>query len=296
MTILAGIEAGGTKFICAIGDEHGTILDKIQIATQTPAETMDKVVTYFSQTGETIAAIGIATFGPVDPDPKSKTYGHITSTPKPNWANFDMVGCVSTALKVPVGFDTDVNAAALGEGYWGAAQLLTDFIYLTIGTGIGGGAMVGGQLLHGAMHPEMGHIFVPQDVAKDPFAGVCPYHNNCLEGLASGPAINQRWQVNASLDLPPDHPAWELEAEYLGYALANYIKILSPQKIILGGGVMQQTHLLPKIRERIHQYVNGYVNNQMLANLDETVVAPGLGQNSGIAGALALAATALEGS
>ena len=186
-----------------------------------------------------LAAIGIASFGPIDPKPGSPTFGYITSTPKPGWGNTDFAGAVARALSVPVGFDTDVNVAALGEWRWGAGQGLDNLIYLTIGTGIGGGGLVNGKLMHGLVHPEMGHIRVPHDLAADPYPGHCPYHGDCLEGLACGPAMNERWQ-QPSQNLPADHPAWALEAEYLAWALVNIICTLSPERIILGGGVMSQ--------------------------------------------------------
>ncbi|TNF66633.1 MAG: ROK family protein [Gammaproteobacteria bacterium] len=291
MTYMAGIEAGGTKFICAVGDSEGKIFKKIRIDTTTPEETISEVVTFFkSQNNQyPIKAIGCGAFGPIDPNKKSTTYGCITSTPKPNWQNFNIVDALSESLQLPVGFDTDVNAAALGEYYWGSARGLSDFIYLTVGTGIGGGAMINGKLLHGAMHAEMGHILIPQDKAKDPFDGICPYHNNCLEGLASGPALKSRWQVDSALKLANDHPAWETEAEYLAIALCNYIMTLSPQRIILGGGVMKQRHLFPLIRQKVKQKLNGYIVNEMVNHLDESIVPVSLGDNTGVMGALALA-------
>ncbi|MCF6777265.1 ROK family protein [Thiotrichales bacterium 19X7-9] len=291
MTYMAGIEAGGTKFICAVGDSEGKIFKKIRIDTTTPEETISEVVTFFkSQNNQyPIKAIGCGAFGPIDPNKKSTTYGCITSTPKPNWQNFNIVDALSESLQLPVGFDTDVNAAALGEYYWGSARGLSDFIYLTVGTGIGGGAMINGKLLHGAMHAEMGHILIPQDKAKDPFDGICPYHNNCLEGLASGPALKSRWQVDSALKLANDHPAWEIQAEYLAIALCNYIMTLSPQRIILGGGVMKQSHLFPLIRQKVKQKLNDYIVNEMVNHLDESIVPVSLGDNTGVMGALALA-------
>ena len=296
MTLLAGIEGGGTKFVAMIGNDQGEVIHRERFPTTSPEETMPLVLAYFArqQAEYPFAAIGIGSFGPVDPDPKSSTYGHITTTPKPGWTHYDLVGVVAQAFDVPIGFDTDVNAAALGEYYWGAAQGLTDFLYVTIGTGIGGGAMIEGRLLHGAMHPEMGHMYVPQDRERDPFEGICPYHKNCLEGLASGPALKARWQVESAMDLPPDHVAWEIEAEYLGFAVSNWILTLSPQKIILGGGVMKQKHLLPMIHNKVLEYLAGYVDNRMVRNLKETVVLPGLGDNAGGCGALALAKQALH--
>ena len=296
MTLLAGIEGGGTKFVAMIGNDQGDVLHRERFPTTTPDETMPLVLDYFmrQQAEYPFAAIGIGSFGPVDPDPKSLTYGHITTTPKAGWMNYDLVGDVAQAFDVPIGFNTDVNAAALGEYYWGAAQGLTDFLYVTIGTGIGGGAMVGGRLLHGAMHPEMGHMHVPQDHERDPFEGICPYHKNCLEGLASGPALKARWQVESAMDLLPAHVAWELEAEYLGSAVSNWILTFSPQKIILGGGVMKQKQLLSMIHKKVLEYLAGYVENDTIKCIQETVVLPGLGDNAGGCGALALAKQALH--
>jgi fructokinase len=242
-----------------------------------------------------LEAIGIASFGPLDPRPSSPTFGHITSTPKPGWQNFDLAGAVRTALRVPVGFDTDVNGAALGEARWGAARGLTDFIYVTIGTGIGGGAMVNGLLVHGMLHPEMGHVRVPHDLATDPFPGTCPFHHDCLEGLASGPAIEARWGKPGS-DLPPEHPAWRLEAHYLALGLSTWVCTLSPQRIVIGGGVMQQMHLFPLARAALARLLNGYIQTrELIDGLDDYVVPPQLGRHAGVLGAIALAERARSG-
>jgi fructokinase len=292
-----GIEAGGTKFVCVYGSSPDDLEDRVVIKTRSPAETMKAVFEYIRsvQKKVEIAAIGAAFFGPLDLNPKSPTYGHVTTTPKTDWCFYDAVGALKSAFNLPVGFDTDVNGAALGEHRWGSAQGLTDFIYLTVGTGIGGGVMVGGELLHGAMHPEMGHILIPQDQRMDPFAGVCPYHHNCLEGLASGPAINTRWGVDSALDLPPEHVAWDYEAYYLGVGLANFTMCLSPQRIIMGGGVMKQAQLLPKIRAKLIEQLAGYIKNPtVIDGIEDYIVLPGLGNNSGVCGAIALAQAAYE--
>ncbi len=241
MSLIGGIEAGGTKFVCAVGSGPNDIRAEHRFPTTTPEETLAQAIAFFQAQVEEhgrIAAIGIAAFGPLDPNPASPTFGYITTTPKPGWANADVVGVIKTALGVPVGFDTDVNGAALGEHRWGAAQDVDTFIYLTIGTGVGGGVMVNGRLLHGLIHPELGHISLPHDWAQDPYKGRCPYHGDCLEGMAAGPAIGERWGQPA-FELPADHPAWELEAHYLALALRSYICTLSPQRIIMGGGVME---------------------------------------------------------
>jgi len=229
----------------------------------------------------------------VELDRNAKHYGYITSTPKAGWQYADLAGAVGAALQVPIGFDTDVNAAALGEARWGAAQDVSSCVYLTIGTGVGGGAMMQGQLLHGLLHPEMGHIRVPHDHGADPFPGICPFHGDCLEGLASGPAMQARWGKPA-VSLPSDHPAWQLEARYLALAAANFLFTLSPERIILGGGVMQQAQLYDMIRTELSAILNGYIRvPQLLERMDEYIVAPGLGGRAGVLGALALAEQAI---
>ncbi len=296
MTICGGIEAGGTKFVCAVGNGPDDLHNEIRFPTTTPQETLARTIAYFLEQSEAedLHAIGIASFGPVDPNPKSSTFGFITTTPKPGWPNTNFVGIIHEALGVPVGFDTDVNAAALGEYRWGAGQGLDILMYMTIGTGVGGGGIVNGNLLHGLMHPEMGHIRIPHDLQKDPFPGLCPYHQDCFEGLANGPAIQKRWGQSAET-LPVDHPAWDLEAHYIALALVNYILTLCPQRIILGGGVMQQTHLFPMIREKVQTHLNQYLNvPSILRDIDAYIVPPGLGNHSGVLGAIALAQQALE--
>jgi fructokinase len=288
MPLWGGIEAGGTKFVCAIGSGPDDLIET-RFPTTTPAETLARAIAFFRAQPSLPTAIGIGSFGPVDPDPRSPTFGFITTTPKPGWGNTDVAGPLRQALGVPVAFDTDVNAAALGEQRWGAAQGLHTFIYLTIGTGIGGGALVEGRLLHGAMHPEMGHIRVPHDRAADPYPGFCPYHGDCFEGLAAGPALERRWGQRAEL-LPPDHPAWALEAHYIALALTSYILTLVPQRIILGGGVMQQPQLFPLVRREVVALLNGYLPVPALLDpLAAYLVPPGLGNRAGVLGALALA-------
>lgn len=298
MALFGGIEAGGTKFVCAIGAGPDDLRAEHRFPTTTPEETLDQAIAFFQeqqvQQGEYLAALGVAAFGPLDPNPRSPTFGYITTTPKPGWANTDFVGAIRAAFDVPVGFDTDVNGAALGEHRWGAAQGLDTFIYLTIGTGIGGGGMVEGHLIHGLVHPEMGHIRMPRDPERDPFAGVCPYHGDCLEGLAAGPALEKRWGQRAEM-LPSDHPAWSLEAHYLGVALVDFILTLSPQRIIMGGGVMQQPHLFPLVRQEVLALLNGYVRSPaILEHIDTYVVPPLLGARAGVLGSIALAQEALK--
>ena len=289
--MLGAIEAGGTKFVCGIGTGPEN-LDVIQIPTTTPELTLAEAVRFFQSAKTSIEAVGIGSFGPVDLRPGSASFGYITSTPKPGWRDCDFAGVISRSVRVPVGFDTDVNAAALGSAL-GRGGGLTDFMYLTIGTGIGGGALVNGRLLHGLMHPEMGHIRIPHDRVLDPFPGNCPFHRDCLEGLASGPAMQARWG-SAPEKLPADHPAWILEAHYLALGLVSWICALSPQRIIMGGGVMQQPGLFAMIRKEVVSLLGGYIQARELIELiDQYLVPPKLGSRSGILGALALAETAL---
>jgi fructokinase len=286
--MLGAIEAGGTKFVCAAGWGPED-LKTVQIPTTTPAATLGAAIEFFRPFRGELRAVGIASFGPVDLHPGSWTYGYITSTPKRGWRNVDVAGCIRKELEVPVAFDTDVNGAALGEARWGAAQGLKDFLYLTVGTGIGGGAVAGGNLVHGLAHPEMGHIRVPHDAAVDPFPGCCPFHGDCLEGLAAGPSIRARWGMDAS-HLPEDHPGLALEARYLSLGLANWICTLSPQRIVLGGGVMQQTLLFPRIRQEVLCLLNGYIQTAEITDRPDRYIVPAaLGSRAGVLGALVLA-------
>ena len=290
--LYAGLEAGGTKFNCVVGAGPDDIRAETRIPTTTPAATLREALEFFRAQRATLGpltAAGVASFGPVDLDPASATYGFITSTPKPGWAHTDIVGPVRQALGVPLQFDTDVNAAALGEGRWGAAQGLDHFIYLTVGTGIGGGGLVGGAMLHGLVHPEMGHVRIPHDRTADPYEGHCPFHGDCLEGLACGPAMSARWGRPAE-ELPDDHPAWALEARYLALALNDFVCTLSPRRIILGGGVMERLSLFPRIHRELQSLLNGYVQApQITAHIDRYVVPPAFGPRAGLIGALALA-------
>ncbi len=294
--LLAGIEAGGTKFVILVGSGPEDLQAETRFPTTTPDETLGRTIAFLQQAQSEhgpLKAIGVAAFGPLDPDPNSPTYGYITATPKSGWSYTNFVGTLRQHFDLPIVFDTDVNGAAFGEGRWGAAQGLDTFIYLTIGTGIGGGGMVGGKLLHGLIHPEMGHIRLAHDLQRDPFRGSCPFHGDCLEGLASGPALEKRWGVRPE-NLPPHHPAWELEAEYLAQALHTFICTLSPQRIILGGGVMKQTHLYPRIRAGVLASLNGYVQSPaILDHIEDYIVSPQLGDRAGVLGALALAQYAL---
>lgn len=280
--MLGAIEAGGTKFVCAVGDEKGTIVERIQIPTTIPEETMPQVIAFFKKFA--VDAIGIGSFGPIDVNEESPTYGNITSTPKSGWKDFPFVQTLKEAFGVPIGFNTDVNAAALGEASFGAAKGLDSCLYITVGTGIGAGAIVQGQLLQGWSHPEMGHILLRRH-PEDSYQGKCPYHGDCLEGMAAGPAIEARWG-DKGVNLVDRPEVWDLEGYYLAQALMQYILILSPKKIILGGGVSHQESVFAAIYKYLPELLNDYVS---LPELSDYIVRPGLGDNAGITGALMLA-------
>ena len=293
MMLLGAIEGGGTKFVCAIGDASGQLFAQQRFPTVAPQATVNQAIAFFKQQevlrGERLAGIGIGMFGPIDLNPASEYYGYVTRTPKAGWSFANVLGPVQSAFPdIPVGFDTDVNVAGLGEHQWGAAQAWQTFVYLTVGTGIGGGGLIGGQLMHGLIHPEMGHILVPRR-ADDPMdEGACPFHINCLEDRATGPAIHKRWNAPGK-SLPPDHPAWDLEAYYLAHAVADYMLVLSPEGLILGGSVLHQRQLFPLIREKVRALINGYMVHPVMDNLDAYIVPPALGDDAGIKGGLALA-------
>ncbi len=294
-TLYGGIEAGGTKFVCAVAGDPESIVAETSFPTTMPAETIGRAIAFFQEQGKKapLAAIGIASFGPIDIASASPTYGYITSTPKPGWHDTEFAGAVGRALGLPVAMDTDVNAAALGEHRWGAATDVEDVLYVTVGTGIGGGALAGGRLVHGLVHPEMGHMPVPHDWAADPYSGSCPYHGDCWEGLACGLALRGRWRRDPKA-LPPEHPAWPLEARYLGVGLAAIICVLSPKRIVLGGGVMKQPQLFPMVRAEARRALNGYIKSKaLLDDIDRYIVPPGLGDRAGVMGAIALAQTAV---
>jgi fructokinase len=289
VSLFGCIEAGGTKFIVGVGTGPGD-LKTVTVPTTSPAATLEKVVAYLRETaGRELSAVGVGAFGPVDLRAESSTFGFITSTPKVEWQQFDLAWTLHRALDVPIGFDTDVNAAAAGEARWGAGRGIADFIYLTVGTGIGGGAMVNGELVHGMLHPEMGHVRIPHDLAEDPYPGGCPYHRDCLEGLASGPAMQARWGT-AAQQLPADHPAWALEARYLALGLGTWVCTLSPERMVLGGGVMQNANLFPMVRKELVRLLNGYIHARpLLEGIDSYVVPPELGSRAGVLGAMVLA-------
>lgn len=286
MSLYGAIEAGGTKFVCAVGDAKGNIQERISIPTTTPEETMPEVIAFFKK--YSVDAIGIGSFGPIDVDKNNATYGNITTTPKLAWKDYPLLKTIEDEFSVPTGFNTDVNVAALGEAKLGAAKGVDNCLYITIGTGIGAGAYINGELLQGLTHPEMGHILVRRH-PKDSYKGRCPYHADCLEGLAAGPAIEERWGEKA-FHLSDKEEVWEMEGYYIAQALMQYILILSPKKIILGGGVMNQEHVLTHVHRYLSELLNGYVSYpEVQDKMNEYIVRPGLGDNAGITGGLLLA-------
>ncbi|WP_026507306.1 ROK family protein [Butyrivibrio sp. MC2013] len=282
--LLGALEAGGTKMVCAIVKDNGEILERVSYPTLTPDETLPVLADFFRDKG--IEALGIGCFGPIDLNKESDTYGYITSTPKLAWRNTDIVGYFKKELNIPIGFDTDVNGSLLGEVTFGAAKGISDAIYLTIGTGIGGGVMSGGNLLHGMLHPEMGHILMSR-IQGDDYAGKCPYHKTCFEGMCAGPAIEERWGKKG-VELADRDEVWELESSYIAQALVSYILILSPKLIILGGGVMHQKQLFPIIRKKTAELLNGYLETAELKDMDNYIISPALGDDQGILGAAML--------
>ena len=286
------LEAGGTKMVLSVGNEKNELLEQASIPTEAPEKTIPAMIEWFRDKG--IVSLGIGSFGPVDLNRDSATYGWITKTPKPGWSDKPLLPPMRDALGVPALIDTDVNAAALAEWKLGAAKGLNSCVYVTVGTGVGAGLVIGGALVHGLVHPEMGHMLLRQEAEDRTPDGFCPYHRGCLEGLASGPAIEKRWGRKA-YDLPPDHEAWTLEAAYLAQMCMNAVCAYSPEKIILGGGVMQQKHLFPMIRKKTLELLNGYVQaKEILEGIDTYITEPGLGTKSGAVGALLLARQAYE--
>ena len=294
--LIGCIEGGGTKFVCAVIDQDNLILSEALIPTTEPERTLRECLSFFKQEEDRLGkldALGIACFGPLDLRKDSASYGQILATPKEGWAYTDLVNYFSEGLKIPVGFDTDVNAAVLAEAQWGVGMGLTDLVYFTIVTGIGGGAIVNGKVLHGLIHPEMGHVRLPHLTEDAAFGGICPFHGDCFEGLASGPAIQAR-SAQAAENLDKTHPAWEIEAAYIALALVGVICNLSPQRIILGGGVMNQEFLFPMIRQKTLEYLNNYIlAPEIIEDIENYIVPPALGKRSGILGAKALGEQAL---
>ncbi len=282
MAYYGSIEAGGTKFVCAVADEELKIIERISLPTTLPEATLEQVFAFFDSYD--LTALGVGSFGPIDVNRKSSTYGYITSTPKPGWRNVDLLGALKERYDIPIAWTTDVNAAAYGEMHLGAGKDTQSCIYLTVGTGVGGGAVVNGVVLQGFSHPEMGHISV-QRYPNDKLESTCPYHDNCLEGLAAGPALEKRTGIKGQ-SLASDHDVWAIVAFYLAQALMNYTLVLSPEKIILGGGVMKQAQLFPMIRESLKQQLGDYV---ALPPLEDYIVGCDLEENSGTMGCLLLA-------
>ena len=290
--ILGTLEAGGTKMVCGIGDENGNVFERVSFPTRMPEETMADIIGYFKD--KNIEALGIGTFGPVNLNKADPAFGSITTTPKPGWANYPMFKVLKDALQVPMEIDPDVNAAALGEATYGAAKGLKNCLYVTIGTGVGGGLVVEGNRVHGLLHPEFGHRLL-QPHKDDPCPdGFCPYHKGCIEGMVSGPAIMKRWGTPAQ-NLPADHIAWEIAADYLAQMCMNAILAFSPEGIVLGGGVMHQMHLFDMVRAKVMEKLNGYVaHERILSGCKDYIVSPGLGDNAGATGGLILALQALQ--
>lgn len=297
MQLYGGIEAGGTKFVCLVGNDPDHVFWEERFPTTSPWETIHKVAEFFLPYAKSkeLAAIGVASFGPLDLNLDSSNYGRITTTPKPGWSQVDLYGEIQRNLGVPVAFDTDVNAAAFGEQYWiSENRYLDPFVYMTVGTGIGIGVIVNGFPLHGLVHPEAGHFALPHDWHRDPFPGVCPYHGDCLEGLASGLSMTKRWGQKPET-LPDSHPGWDLESDYIALALVNIIYAYSPQRIILGGGVSQHPGLHEAVRCKVKQLMHGYVRSSMvLDRIDEYILPPALGSRSGCLGAIAMAKSLIE--
>lgn len=279
------IEAGGTKFICAVADEN-SVVERVSIETTTPKETMPQVIAFFKKYD--LASMAIGCFGPIDIRKKSPTYGYILQTPKIAWQNYNFLGEIKKYFDIPVFWETDVNVAAFGESVQGAAVDNDSCIYLTIGTGVGGGYVANGDFLPTLLHPEMGH-FQLKRLPGDTFEGICPFHSDCVEGLFAGPAIEARMGKKA-FDIAADDPVWDIIAQYIAQALQAYTMILSPEKIILGGGVMKQEQLFPLIRKYFLEYINGYINFESLGvSMEDYIVPPGLPDYSATVGCIEIA-------
>jgi fructokinase len=288
--LYGGVETGGTWCVCAVGSGPDEIVREEQFATAKPEATLERIVAFFAD-GPAIEAVGIGSFGPVDLDPDSPTWGSVTTTPKPGWQHVAVAPVIRDRLSVPVAFDNDVTAAAVGEHRWGAGQGVDALCYLTVGTGIGAGLLTEGRPWHGLVHPEVGHLRIPREGDRDheTFAGTCPVHGDCWEGVASGPAIAERWQT-APAELPDEHPAWEVEADYLALGILSIVMVASPERVIVGGGVMERRPLLGMVRRRLRELVAGYLDTPLLGDqIDSYVVSPELGDRAGVLGAIALA-------
>lgn len=293
MRKIGALEAGGTKMVLAIYQEDGMELERITLPTETPEVTMPKMIAFFRE--HNIDALGVGTFGPVDLNPESPTYGYITSTPKLAWKNYPLLEKLLDGQDIPAGIDTDVNAAIIAEAEMGAARGCQNAVYVTIGTGIGGGVYSNGKTVHGLLHPEVGHALLKPHPDDPNPRGVCPYHESCMEGLAAGPAIGARVQGDAK-DLPDDHPTFAIEAYYLAQMCVNLIMTLSPERIILGGGVMQRESLIKMVRSETLRLLNGYIQHPaILEHIDEYIVTPDLFPVSGLVGSFLIGKAALQG-
>lgn len=287
--LYGSIEAGGTKFVCAVGSSPQNIVDEVRFPTTTPVETIQQVCKFFAPRLHQLHGIGLGSFGPVDVDPASPSFGYITTTPKPHWGNTNILGMLREKIHLPIAMDMDVVIAGLGESKWGASRGLRHSLYLTIGTGIGGGYILDGKPLRGLTSLEMGHIRIPHNLELDPFRGACPYHGDCFEGLASGPAIQARFGRRAET-IADEHPFWDVEAGHIANAIVNYILTLTPEMIIIGGGVMQKDFMFPKVRKNVQALLNSYISHDLLLNrIDSYIVPPMLGSRSGLLGGIALA-------
>ncbi len=291
MKKIGALEAGGTKMLLAVYTENGNPLARLELPTLTPAETLPAMIRFFRD--HTIDALGIGSFGPLDLNPSSPTYGWITTTPKTAWKNTPLLRALLDGRSIPAAIDTDVNTALLAEVNMGAAKGCKNAVYITIGTGVGGGVFANGQTVHGLLHPEVGHMLIrPHPEDPNP-RGICPFHESCLEGLASGPAIAARVGCDART-LPDHHPFFEIEVYYLSQMCHNLIMTMSPERILLGGGVMKRKALLPLVRKETQRLLSGYIHDAHLAEkIDEYIVAPGMFPESGLAGAYLLGKRAL---
>lgn len=291
-TVFGGVETGGTWTVCALGTNPHEIVAHERFPTTNPPETLDRIVGFFAAR-ERPAAIGVGSFGPVDLNPGSPHWGEVTTTPKAGWRHTPVATVIAERLELPVSFDTDVAAAAIGEHRWGAGRGAPSLCYLTVGTGIGSGLLLNGAPWHGLVHPEAGHLRIPHDRNADPFDGVCPVHGDCWEGLASGPALAKRWGMPAER-LPADHPGWELEARYLALGILNLVCSVSPHRVVAGGGVFDHPALMSMVRGHVRELLGGYLETPLLLDgIDRYLVAPELGDDAGVLGAIALAQSGL---
>jgi fructokinase len=286
--LYGGVETGGTWVVCALGTGPDDIVAQETFATGEPGPTLERIAAFFEGAPRAVA-IWVGSFGPVDLDPRSPTWGHVTSTPKPGWVHTPVAPVLRDRLGVPIHFDTDVTTAAIGEHRWGAGAGVDSLCYLTIGTGIGAGLLIEGRPVHGLIHPEVGHLRIPHDRERDPFAGNCPVHGDCWEGLAAGPAIAARWDADPR-ELPDDHEAWALEAEYVALGILAIVCVASPQRIVTGGGVLERPELLAAVRARLVDLNAGFLQTPLLGDeVERYLVAPSLGDRAGVLGAIALA-------